>query len=474
MVRVGLKEVAETAKIYKKHQDLFTRKTIDEVHGEIEGAKDPKKKDILARLYFTLAGSFIWQQLAKLQDEVTTYFIKATVKVGTESLPYFQVAPKIAKEPQFARRETLDDAAEKVTSRANAKQKKILDAEIKLIKSLGFSGYVDYFARGKKTDYDKFFGECLKLVKATDKIWQSVSSGVVAEVLGRPFKKIRSCHTLYLRSLSMYDNFYPQKQVVAMFEKWAHDIGFSALLAKIKIDDVARPKKNPRAVCYWPNPPSEIHLIIKPLGGEQDFESMFHEGGHALHGAAVDERLPYVFRVLSRSNALTETYAFVLEDLVFDPEFLTTYLNVSAFTGAKIKRQAYFVNLMMLRRYLGKFIHEYEMFAKKGLSAGPTHYAKTLEKTTGFVYKKTNWLVDMDSGFYSAEYLRAWIAAAQIRDYLGRKFGKKWFVNRRAGEFLKKLYSRGVQDEVEDIIKRLRYKPWDTSFLVRGYQNVLG
>ncbi|MEK9146747.1 MAG: hypothetical protein AAB639_00950 [Patescibacteria group bacterium] len=474
LVRVGLKEVAETSKIYKKYQDLFTRQTIDEVHGEIESAKDSKKKDILERIYFTLAGSFIGQQLARLQDEVTTYFIKATVKVGTESLPYFQVLPMIAKEPQFARRETLDDAAEKVTTAACAKQKKILDTEIKLIKSLGFSGYVDYFARGKKTHYDKFFGQCLELVKATDKIWQSVSSAVVAEVLGRPFKRIRSCHTLYLRSLSMYDNFYPGKQIVSTFEKWVRDAGLSTLLTKIKIDDVARPRKNPRAVCYWPNPPSEIHLIIKPLGGEQDFESMFHEGGHALHGAAIDEKLPYSLRMLSRSNALTETYAFLLEDLVFNPDFLTTYLNVSAFTGAKIKWQAYFVNLMMLRRYLGKFIHEYEMFAQMRLPAGPTHYAKTLEKTTGFVHKKTNWLVDMDSGFYSAEYLRAWIAAAQIQDYLVGKFGKKWFVIRRAGEFLRKLYSRGVQDEVEDVVKRLGYKPWDVSLLLKGYKDILG
>lgn len=473
-MRIGLKEIAETAKIYKKHQDLFTRQTLDEVYGKIEGAKDPKKKDILERLYFTLAGSFIGQALSKLADEVTTYFSKATVKVGTESLPYFQVLPAIAKEPQFARRELLDDAAERITAAACAKQKKILDTEIKLIKSLGFSGYVDYFARGKKTDYDKFFGVCLKLVEATDKIWQSVSSGVVAEVLGRPFVKIRSCHTLYLRSLSMYDNFYPEKQVVSTFEKWVHDAGFSTLLVRIKIDDVARPKKNPRAVCFWPNPPAEIHLIIKPLGGEQDFESMFHEGGHALHGAAISEKLPFVLRMLAHSNALTETYAFLLEDLVFNPDFLTTYLNVSAFSGNKIKWQANFVNLMMLRRYLGKFIHEYEMFAKKGLAVGPAHYAKTLEKTTGFLYKKTNWLVDMDGGFYSAEYLRAWIAAAQIEHYLLRKFGKKWFSNRRAGEFLRKLYARGVQDEVEDVVGRLGYQPWDMSFLIRGYKETLG
>lgn len=484
LVRVGLKDTAETAKIYKKYKDLFTKENLEKIQNEInklrrssqQGRTITERLDILERIYYTLAGSHVGQVLAKAQDELTTYFSKATVKIGTETLAYFQIGPKIAKEPQFFRREQYDDAASKVVAKSNSKQLAILKREIALLKNLGFASYLDYFSKSKKMDYGKFATIVVKMLKDTDKIWVSVISKISQEVLGKPFKKIRSCHMAYLRSLSMYDNFYPEKLVVATFERWAGDIGLSSLLGRIEIDQVDRPRKNPRAVCYWPKPPDEVHLVIKPIGGEQDFEAMFHEGGHALHGVAIDPKLPYSLRTLAHSNALTETYAFLFEDLVFDPDFLTTYLNVSAFTDAKIKGQAYFVNLMMLRRYLGKFSYEYEMFAglSKGrtLQQGPTSYKRNLDAVTGFVHRKENWLSDMDSGFYSAEYLRAWIAAAQIQDYLIKKFGKRWFANKKAGEFLRRLYSRGVQDEVEDVVKKLGYKPWDTSYLIRGYKQV--
>lgn len=475
LVRVGLNDVAESAKIYRKYKGLFTKETLEKVLKAAKASNVLKDKDILERIFFTLAGSFIGLQIAKDSDKITTYFSKATVKINGEVIPYFQLGPKVAKDPIFEKREKYEDASVAVISKINPKQLALLSAEIKLLKSLGFVTYIDFYSTAKKMDYPKFFSIVQKTTKDTENLWNNVMSRMSQEIFGRPFKNIRSCHLGYLRSMSQFDNYYPKEKVVETFLKWTRDIGLSDLLASIKIDDVERPKKNPRAVCYWPMPPKEIHLVIKPIGGEQDFEAVFHEGGHALHGASIDPKLPYTLRALAHSNALTETYAFVLEDLVFDPEFLTTYLNVSAFTGNKIKSHAHFVNLMMLRRYLGKFSYEYQLFSQgKVLKQGPTLYSKQLQKTTGFVTNKVNWLVDMDGGFYSADYLRAWIAAAQIKDYLVKKFGKKWFVNRKAGEFLRKLYARGVTDEVEDVVKRFGYKPWDTSFLVKGYRETIG
>lgn len=473
LVRVGLKDTAQTAPIYKKYRNLFTKETLEKVSNVSKVTKVSKEKDILERIYFTIAGSYMGLATAAEEDKITTYFSKAHAVVNGERVPYFQISPIVSKDPIFVRREKFDDAGAKIVAKANPKQAAILAQEIKLIKSLGFSSYVDFHTQASKVDFAKFYKLVKKTAADTDKLWQKVVAKVSADVFGQPFGNIRSCHMTYLRSISMYDNYYPKEKVVETFLKWTQDIGLSDLLTSIKIDDEQRPKKNPRAVCYWPNPPSEIHLVIKPIGGEQDFEAVFHEGGHALHGASVYKNLPYPLKTLAHTNALTETYAFVLEDLVFNPEFLTMYLNVSTFTGNKIRWQAYFVNLMMLRRYLGKFSYEYEMFSKGATANGPKLYKKNLEATTGFVTRSENWLSDMDSGFYSASYLRAWIASAQIQDYLVKKFGKKWFVNKKAGEFLRKLYARGVTDEVEDVVKRLGYKPWDTSFLIRGYRQTL-
>ena len=474
LVRVGLKEKAETAKIYKKYQKLFQKAIIDELKNQIESNKDTKTRDILQRIYFTIAGSFIGLQTASLDDSIKTYFSKAKVKVKNEELAYFQIGPKIAKEPIFEKREEYEDATSNVITNINSKQLGLLREEIKLIQSLGFTTYLAYYSAAKKMNYANFYKIVVKIKKETDALWEKVIEKVSKEILARPFKNIRACHLGYLRSLAMFDNFFPKEKVVSTFLQFAKDLGLADLLSRVEIDDKDRPRKNPRAVCYWPKPPEEVHLVIKPIGGEQDYEAMFHEGGHALHGAAVDKKLPYALKTLSRSGALTETFAFVLEDLVFDPIWLSTFLNVSAYSAQRIQKQAYFVNLMMLRRYIGKFFYEYEMFSLGKISAGSKIYKRSLEALTGFVHKEINWLSDMDSGFYSADYLRAWIAAAQIKDYLLRRFGRKWFVNPGAGKFLRSLFSRGVTDEVEEVVLRLGYRPNDVSFLIDGYRQVLG
>src|SRR3989338_7898233 len=337
LVRIGLKDTAQTAKIYKKHSVLFTKETLAKIQEEIKKSKDLKTKEILERIYFTIAGSYIGLSLAPEEDKITTYFSKAKVKVRGEEVAYFQLAPMISKEPMVLARELLDDVATPVISKINPKQLALLTSEIALIRDLGFSDYLDFYSKAKKIDYAKFGAVVNKIKKETDNIWQRVAGRACQEVLGKPFVNIRACNLLYLRSLSMFDNYFPKDKVVSTFEKWSRDIGLSDLLAQVKIDDVARPRKNPRAVCYAPSPPKEVHLVIKPIGGEQDYEAMFHEGGHSLHGAAVDPSLPYTFKTLSRSNALTECYAFVLEGLVFEPTWLSSYLNISVFSGEKIK-----------------------------------------------------------------------------------------------------------------------------------------
>ena len=473
LVRVGLKEKAETSKIYKKYQNLFTREVLDGLKKQINKTGNAKTREILQRIYFTIAGSFIGLKTAVLDDSIKTYFSQAKVKVRNEELAYFQISPKIAKEPVFDQRELYSDAIDYVITKISPKQLELLNTEVKLIQNLGYGNYLAFYAKAKKMDYANFNKIADKIKKETDNLWQRTIEKVSKEILGRSFKNLRSCHMVYLRSLSMFDNLYPKEKVVSTFLQFANDLGLADLLSRVKIDDKDRPRKNPRAVCYWPKPPDEVHLVIKPIGGEQDFEAMFHEGGHALHGSAVDTKLPYALKTLSRSGALTETYAFILEDLVFNPLWLSTFLNVSANSAQRIQKQAYFVNLMMLRRYLGKFSYEYEMFSQNAIAKGPALYAKNLQNLTGFITKKIYWLSDMDSGFYSADYLRAWIGAAQIKDYLKRKFGQKWFLNPKAGKFLRGLFARGVSDEVEDVVRKLSYRPFDISLLVSGYKKVL-
>ena len=73
----------------------------------------------------------------------------------------------------------------------------------------------------------------------------------------------------------------------------------------------------------------------------------------------------------------------------------------------------------------------------------------------------------MDAGFYSADYLRAWIRSAQLRTYLLREVGDDWWRSAEDGrDPARALRSRARGLRREDIAARLGFDPLDTGPLV--------
>ena len=75
-------------------------------------------------------------------------------------------------------------------------------------------------------------------------------------------------------------------------------------------DIESRPNKSPRAFCAPVRVPGEVYLVIAPVGGRDDYATLFHEGGHTEHSASVAPELPFEFRCLG-DNSISETYAFL-------------------------------------------------------------------------------------------------------------------------------------------------------------------
>ena len=86
---------------------------------------------------------------------------------------------------------------------------------------------------------------------------------------------------------------------------------------------------------------------------------------------------------------------------------------------------------------------------------------------TGIRYPSDGHLADMDAGFYSADYLRAWIRHAQLRAHLIDEVGEDWWRSPKTGEVLRALFAEGTKPTSEEIAARLGYDPFDTTPLVR-------
>jgi hypothetical protein len=72
----------------------------------------------------------------------------------------------------------------------------------------------------------------------------------------------------------------------------------------------------------------------------------------------------------------------------------------------------------------------------------------------------------MDAGFYSADYLRAWIRSSQLRAKLVEEIGDDWWRSPETGERLRALFFEGTKPSSEEIAARLGFDPLDTAPLL--------
>ena len=174
------------------------------------------------------------------------------------------------------------------------------------------------------------------------------------------------------------------------------------------------------------DPPEIVHLITRAQGGLSDYQSFLHEAGHALH--------------------------FGLSD-------------AEAGENAEATR---FLEALIFRRYAAKLRFElgfWDAFAAEQGSS-PRDYEPLLTGATGLRYDGRGYLADMDAGFYSADYLRAWIRSAQLSTHLRREVGEDWWRNQDTGEILRALFAEGTRPSSEDVARRLGFEPLDTGPLV--------
>ena len=200
---------------------------------------------------------------------------------------------------------------------------------------------------------------------------------------------------------------FPADRLVASFADTLDGLGIDLRgQANVHLDAEPRRTKSPRAFCSIPRVPDEIYLVIAPTGGRDDYGALFHEGGHVEHYANTDPGLAFEFRHLG-DNSVSESFAFLIEHLVEDREWLRDKLGVEDPGPATAHARAF--KLVMLRRYAAKLAYELELHGPSAtLSEMPGRYAELLTEAIRVPWPRASWLADVDGGFYAACYLRAW------------------------------------------------------------------
>jgi hypothetical protein len=264
------------------------------------------------------------------------------------------------------------------------------------------------------------------------------------------------------------DGCFPQAKLVSSFLETARGLGIEVERQPgVVLDLEPRAKKSPRAFCAAVHVPGEVYLVLAPVGGREDFSVLFHEGGHTEHFAHVDPRLPFEFRHLG-DNAITEAFAFLLQHLTENPEWLARRLGIT--DPAPILAHARAERLVYLRRYAGKLAYELELHGgadgPPSLPALRERYGELLGSALQIPWPSETFLADVDPGFYCACYLRAWALETHLRAHLQERFGPAWFEEPDAGDALRALWREGQRLTAEELLGELTGSTLDFGVLL--------
>ena len=468
-VRVGEKETSEQAAIVARYADLFTRDQLA-VLREAEAGADGAEGESIARLRLTCQEGIVTAELAEREDALENALLAARVAWDGEELPLRSAQARLAVEPTYARRDALGEAVLAVSAGFNDERRALLADRHELETAVtGISEPVARNEEEKGVPLRPILGAVDRARVESTPAFTPQRERWLDRLLGPERAETpASAHMAWIRRLSPLESTYTKERSVPVCLETLRALGFDLDAEKgIRPDLEDRPLKSPRACVIASDPPRVVHLITRAQGGLHDYEAFLHEAGHALHYAGCDASLPLAFRRLSRDHALTEIYSFLLDSISQEPGWHAEHFGLPDEEALANADAARFSNTLLFRRYSAKLGYEIDFWTRFPTDGGtPDGYEERLTAATGIRYPAANHLADMDSGFYSADYLRAWIRSAQVRAYLRREVGEDWWRQPETGALLRDLFREGTRPTTEEVAARIGFDPLDTAPLV--------
>lgn len=468
----GLKPDMAMAPIMEAYGDLHSREVIDRLREAARTEEEPTERRRLEYLLADLLEGYLSNRVAALHDRAATMEATWRIVFQGEELPFRQAAIRMANEGDRSRRMSLQALSRQVIAELTPLHAEALSRTRDLIaRELGFASCVDFYRQQRGIDFPALGELMRRFLERTEALYVDTMERWTRDALGLALHECERHDITYLLRAREFDHAFPESGLIPTLEATVRDLGLS--LDHISLDLEKRPTKSPRAFCSPVRIPQEIYLVVSPKGGSDDYAALLHECGHSLHFAHVAPDLPYEFRYLG-DNSVTETFAFTFEHLALEPGWLARHTALSESEIARYRYHGFRQLLFMVRRYCAKLLYELELHDSRPLEGKAKLYRQHLEAALKYRHFEEYWLFDTDDGFYSAQYLRAWILSAQLRAYLRRRHGERYYLKPEAGADLAGLWRIGQQLPAHELVSYLDTDGLDIEALVGDITSVLG
>jgi hypothetical protein len=443
----GHKPSLDLAPIYDRFAALTSLEQANRVGSAIDGDRQTRE------LWRFACQGYLGNLTREHSERTALLEAELTAAVDGEEIPYRMIRPTMANEPDRQKRARLEDTRNALTEEHLLPiQLEAAQVERDAVGRLGAPTYAELHRRfGFRLE--ELAEQCRAFLDSTERLWEDAGDKLFRARVGVGLAEAQRYDVARVFRAPEWDPSFPGDRMLPALEATLADLGVDMRAQEnVELDVEQRPHKSPRAFCAPIEVPQRIVLVIQPIGGVDDWRALFHEAGHTEHFAHTRADLSVEQRRLG-DYAVTEGWAMLMEHLVQDAAWLNRRLDVPR--PAELIAESATGLLYLVRRYCAKVLYELELHEAPDPAPLRPRYVEILADALKIEPSATDYLADVDAGFYSTEYVRAWAFEAQLKRFFREKFGNAWFTRRDAGSLLRELWSEGQRPTADEILKEL-------------------
>jgi oligoendopeptidase F len=451
----GFKDRLELTAVYSDYSDLFSVESIREVKSELENVRESfsSRRKSLQKIHEFLIDQHFDYRTASLNQEAERFAAQQTIPWEGKRLGLAQSLSLIKGERDAAKRRNL---SERYAAALNNSEE-LMRNKISLLRAtasaLGFRNYIDARQYVTGVDYANLLNAVDEsLGRLDDRYWESLRMSVDA-TLGIPLQEAGAWDVARWRMLNDPVQYFSDKNLLSVVQATMSEFGVQPEIPDaIAFDLEPRPQKRSRPFCIPIRVPHEIKVVMCPENGSGHYAALLHESGHAYSFAWTSSSLPVEHRIWG-DRALSESYAFLFEHFLLDPEWLARMLSFEK--SREFLRFQSLYRIFLIRRCAGRLRFALRLCQEESLDEISQIYSEIMKSYTGLLHRPETWLADFSDGFDSADYLRGWILECVLREHLFNRYGKAWNRNRAAAGFLKEIWETGQLYRADELAREI-------------------
>jgi hypothetical protein len=415
-----------------------------------------------ARALLEFIASRIEDRIAAGAVEEIAALESAQVAVPNGTQPFREAVAHLPTEPVRARRELMEQALAGFLFENPRPYARRREAAAETARQLGFDGYVALRDSVSGFSHPELAAECEGVLERTADAYQDVLAYVMRkvdpELRARPQGSARRHDILRAATAPWLSEHFRREDLLESVIRCVEAMGFHpSANGRIQLDTDDRPGKSPRAFVADVRVPDDVRLVVRRGQGLEDYYSLLHEYGHALHFAHISRTAPVEHRRLGDAS-VSEGWAYLFDHFLIDEKWHRRLLRLAPAAARDAARIAAFNNLVLLRRYCVKLPYELLLYARGPARELAEEYE---ERHTAALYvsvPKGFFLYDVDPHLYAARYLRAWALEARLHPFMQERFNEDYWRNPATGRWLAERFERGQRDDAEAIATQLTGK----------------